>query len=164
MIKKFNKAILLFLVTGILVSLVSCDPAKKYEKQERESIDNYLNSNSSLSFDLKPSGLYYLEVLEGTGPTPIAHDTAYVIYTGKYLDGSVFDTNVGLKQLIFPVDEGIMIAGFDEGITYMKAGGKATFLMPSSLAYGTQGRYPIGGYAPLLYEVELVKVAPGPSK
>ena len=57
-----------------------------------------------------------------------------------------------------------LIAGFDEGITYMKEGGKATFLIPSKLAYGTSGYYTIPGYTPLLYDVQLVKVIPGPGK
>ncbi len=62
------------------------------------------------------------------------------------------------------VAEGYLIAGFDEGILYMKEGGKARFLIPSSLAYGPGGYYTIPGYTPLLFDVELVKVAPGPSK
>jgi len=158
MINKFFKSVLLFMIAGSLVLLVSCDPAKKYEKAERESIDNYLNANSTLDYQLKPSGLYYLEVLAGTGAAPVTHDTVYVVYTGKYLDGTVFDSNVGAAKLIFPCGEGEMIPGFEEGITYMKEGGKATLLLPSKLAYGTQGFYSIAGYTALLYDVELVKV------
>jgi FKBP-type peptidyl-prolyl cis-trans isomerase len=164
MTKKYYQSVLLFLTAGLLISLVSCYPAKKYEKAEKESIQNYLSSHSSDTFKLESSGLYYSEVLAGTGRTPVAHDTAYIIYTGKFLDGNVFDTNVGGTALVAPVDEGYLIAGFDEGITYMKAGGKATFLIPSKLGYGTQGSYTIPGYTPLLYDVELVKVIPGPSK
>jgi FKBP-type peptidyl-prolyl cis-trans isomerase len=166
MINKFSRSIL-FILTGVLiVSLVSCDPAKKYEKAEKESISNYLNTHSTDTFALESSGLYFRDVVVGTGIQPQTHDTAYVLYTGKFLNGNTFDSNVGVsgKQLIFPVGEGLMIAGFDEGITYMRAGGKAEFLVPSSLAYGTQGYYTIAGYTPLLYEVELVKVVPGPGK
>jgi FKBP-type peptidyl-prolyl cis-trans isomerase FkpA len=158
MINKFFKTVLLLMIAGSFLLLVSCDPAKKYEKTERESIDNYLNTNSTKDFQQKPSGMYYLEVLAGTGPAPVTHDTVYVIYTGKYLNGNVFDSNVGASKLIFPCGEGYMIAGFEEGITYMNEGGKATFLLPSKLAYGTHGFYNIAGYTPLLYDVELVKV------
>lgn len=151
---------------GLIVSLVSCNPASKYEKAESESISNFLNTNSADTYTLETSGLYYHEVLVGTGRTPVAHDTAFVLYTGMYLNGTIFDTNTntGGKILVFPVAEGLMIAGFDEGITYMKEGGKAKFLVPSNLGYGTQGYYSIAGYTPLLYEVELVKVTPGPAK
>ncbi len=164
--KKISQSILMIFSIGLIVLLVSCNPASKYEKAESESISNYLNTNSADTFNLETSGLYYHEVLAGTGRAPVAHDTAYVLYTGKYLNGSIFDTNTntGGKILVFPVAERLMIAGFDEGITYMKAGGKAKFLVPSNLAYGTQGFYSIAGYTPLLYEVELVKVAPGPAK
>ena len=164
MIKKISQSILLFLTVGLILSLGSCNPASKYEKAESESIQNYLNNHPADTFDLKKSGLYYHKVLEGTGRTPVLHDTAYAIYTGMFLDGTVFDSNVGKDQLKFPVAEGYLIAGFDEGIQYMNEGGKATFLIPSKLAYGSQGYYTIGGYTPLLYEVELVHVTPGPGK
>jgi FKBP-type peptidyl-prolyl cis-trans isomerase len=166
MINKFPRSVLFFLTGALIVTLVSCDPAKKNEKAEEESISNYLNTHSTDTFTLESSGLYYRDVVVGTGIQPQLHDTAYVLYTGKFLDGSTFDSNVGDsgEQLVFPVGEGLLIAGFDEGITYMKAGGKAEFLVPSSLAYGTQGYYTIAGYTPLLYEVELVKVVAGPVK
>jgi FKBP-type peptidyl-prolyl cis-trans isomerase len=126
--------------------------------QEKLEIQNYRNDNPTLSFQLKPSGLYYLDLIIGTGPVPVAHDTAYVQYTGKFLNGNVFDTNIGGADLVFPVVEGWLISGFDEGITYMREGGKALFLMPSKLAYGSAGYYSIPGYTPLLFEVDLVKV------
>jgi FKBP-type peptidyl-prolyl cis-trans isomerase FkpA len=168
MIRKNNQTILLFVAAILLISLGSCNPAKKYEKEESASIQDYLLRNSTLNFVLKPSGLYYLEVEAGAGPAPVTHDTAYIIYTAKFLNGTVFDTNIGTTKtdtLIRPVNEGLLISGFDEGLTYMKEGGKATFLIPSILAYGSVGSYPyIQGYTPLLLDVELVKVKAGPGK
>ena len=165
MIKKYYQSILLFLAVVLMLSLGSCDPSKKYEKAERESIQNYLNSNSDLNFELKPSGLYYHEVLAGTGRMPIMHDTAYLKYTEKFLDGTIYDTNVGTTDtLIRPVAEGWIVYGIDEGITYMKEGGKTTFLVPSKLAYGSSGSYSIPGYTALLFDIELVRVKPGPGK
>jgi len=163
MIRKISKSILFFLTISIIVLLVSCDPAKKYEKAERDAINNYLDVNSSLNFVKQSSGLYYLEVLAGTGRQPVALDTVYVIYTGKFLNGNMFDTNVGGNQLVFAIGQGEMLSGFEEGIMLMKAGGKATILLPSSLAYGTQGYYTIPGYTALLYDIELAKVVPGPN-
>ena len=164
MIKKYYPSILLFLTIVLLFSLGSCDPARKYEKAEAESITNYLNSHAADTFIKEQSGLYYHDVLVGTGLSPVAHDTAHVIYTGKFLDGSQFDTNVGGADLVFPVGEGYTITGFDEGITYMKEGGKATFLIPSVLAYGPSGYSIISGYTALLYDFQLVKVVQGPGK
>lgn len=165
MIKRNILTIFLLLTVVLMISLVSCDPAKKYEKEESAKIQEYLNSNSDLNFVLKPSGLYYLEVVAGSGRIPVKHDTAYVKYTGKFLDETIFDTNVGKTDtLIFPVDEGWLISGFDEGITFMREGGKAKLLVPSKLAYGPSGYYIIVGYTPLLYDIELVHVSPGPAK
>jgi FKBP-type peptidyl-prolyl cis-trans isomerase len=139
---------------GEALSFTTLDPAKV----EDEIIQEFINKNPTYSFQLKPSGLYYLDLIIGTGPVPVAHDTAYVQYTGMFLNGNVFDTNAGEADLIFEVAEGQLIPGFDEGITYMREGGKAVFLMPSKLAYGSAGYYIIPGYTPLLFEVYLVKV------
>lgn len=148
-----------------LVLLASCNNTKKYEREEETTIQNYLNSNPSLNFELKPSGLYYLDVEIGSGIQAETHDTAFVKFTMKFLDGTVYDTNVGTDDtLIFPVNEQIWPAGFDEGITYMREGGKAMFLMPSKLAYGGAGTYGIPGYTPLLFDIELVLIKPGPGK
>ena len=46
----------------------------------------------------------------------------------------------------------------------MKEGGKATFLIPSKLAYGTHGNYSVPGYTPVIFDIQLVRVIPGPSK
>jgi peptidylprolyl isomerase len=156
---------LLLLAAVLVLSLGSCDPSKKYVKQEEDEIQNYLSSNPALAFEQQASGLYYLPVQVGTGIKPEQHDTAWLKYTGKFLDGTVFDTNVGKTDtLMVPVDEGWMIPGFDEGITLMNNGGKAMLLIPSYLAYGTAGYYIISPYTPLLFDLEMVKVKKGPVK
>ena len=156
---------LLLLAAVLILSLVSCEPGKKYEKAEEAEIQDYLSNNPTLAFELKPSGLYYLPVQVGTGIKPVKSDTAWVKYTGKFLDGTVFDTNVGKSDtLMVPVDEGWLIPGFDEGITLMNKGGKAMLLIPSSLAYGPTGYYIISPYTPLLFDLELVRVKKGPAK
>jgi FKBP-type peptidyl-prolyl cis-trans isomerase FkpA len=164
MIKKYSQTILMLLAAGLILSLVSCDPSRKYEKQEKDSINNYLSDNFNKDFELKPSGLYYLEEVAGTGEAPAAGDTVYVQYTGSFLDGTVFDTNVGKADFSFPLGVGYAIYGFDEGIGYMKTGGKSLFLIPSKLGYGASGNYYISGYTPLLFEVTLTGVHKGAGK
>jgi FKBP-type peptidyl-prolyl cis-trans isomerase len=152
---------ILILASALALLSYSCDVSKKFEREEKQKISNYLSDNSTLQFVKKPSGLYYLEVQAGSGLSPVRTDSAYVWYTGKFLDGRVFDTNVGSGTL-YKFIVGQNITGFDEGLTYMKAGGKATFLIPSSLGYGAAGSYSgysyISGYTPLLFDVQLVKV------
>jgi FKBP-type peptidyl-prolyl cis-trans isomerase FkpA len=164
MIKKYFHSGQLVVAAGVLIFLVSCNPAAKYEKTERESIATYIDAHPG--FTKEASGLYYMDVTVGTGVTPATHDTAFLRYTGKFLSGTVFDTNVGstYTDWKFPVGEGYAIAGVDEAVNYMKVGGKATLVIPSSLAYGSQGYYTISGYTPLLFDIELVKVTSGPTK
>ena len=148
---------LLLLTVLFLGSLVACDPSKKYIKEEDESIENFLGSTSNQNFVLQSSGLYYNEVLEGTGIMAVLGDSAYVRYSGKFLDGYTFDSNVG-KPTPYGFVVGQNIRGFDEGIMLMKAGGKAILVLPSNLAYGATGTYGISGYTPLMFEIELLKV------
>jgi peptidylprolyl isomerase len=165
MIRKKNQIIFSALASLFLITAVSCDVSKKYEKEEAESIQSYLSQNSNLNFELKASGLYYLEIEEGIGELPATGDTAQVRYTGMLLNGSIFDSNIeNPDPYPVPVKGGTTIAGFDEGISYMKPGGKSLLLVPSSLAYGDRGTYWIPGYTPLLFEVEVISVIPGPGK
>ena len=61
--------------------------------------------------------------------------------------------------MVFTLGNYMVIEGFEEGILYMKKGGKATLLIPSYLAYGTSGTYwGIPGYSPIIFEVELLEV------
>jgi FKBP-type peptidyl-prolyl cis-trans isomerase len=164
MIKKYYQSILLISTLAVLFTLGSCDPARKYEKAEAEALSNYLASNPADTFKLEPDGFYYLDVLEGTGRTPVAHDTAHIVLTGKFTDGTIFGTNAGGADLVYYVGEGDLPLGLDEGIMLMKEGGKATFLIPSKLAYGTHGNYSVPGYTPVIFDIQLVRVIPGPSK
>jgi len=161
-----NRLTSLLLFTALFsFLLVSCNPSKKFAKEEQAEIAAFLNENPDLAFELQPSGLYYYPVQPGTGIMPAKHDTAWVKYTGQFLNGTVFDTNVGSADaLSFPVDEGWMIPGFDEAITLMQVGEKAIFILPSSLAYGSVGYNIIPGFTPILFDVELVKATRGPGK
>ena len=153
----------LFLSIILLISLVSCNPGRQYEKEEKAKIQNYLSANSTLDFVRQASGLYYLETKKGTGFTPVAGDSAFVRYTGMFLNGTIFDSNATSAKL-YSFVVGDNIPGFDEGISLIAVGGKATLLLPSSLGYGTFGSYPIAGYTPLLFDIELVGAKRAPVK
>ena len=109
------------------------------------------------------SGLQYSEVSAGTGDAPAAGDIVSVHYTGTLTNGVVFDSSYGRGQPIqFPLGQGQVIPGWDEGIGLMKKGGKAKLTIPPDLAYGAQGA---GGVIPpnatLLFDVELVDIRKG---
>jgi len=81
-------------------------------------------------------------------------------YTGYFTDGSKFDSSVDSNEpIIFPLGVGKVIAGWDEGLMTMKAGGKRKFIIPPQLGYGEQGAPPvIPPNAELIFDVELLEV------
>ena len=159
MIRKNNLTVHLFFATILVISLGSCDPARKYEDEESASKQDYIRSNSNLSFTQKNSGLYYMELVAGSGTSPVATDSVYIKYTGKLLNGLIFDSNVDVSDTVFYAVNRL-ISGFSEGLTYMRPGGKSIFLLPSFLAYGNSGYY-MPAYTPLVFDVELLFVKPG---
>ena len=75
---KNNKVGLVFLTGLMLMIVISCNWSKKFEKEEQEKIRQYLADHPNDSFELKPSGLYYMDVVVGTGELAETKDTSYV--------------------------------------------------------------------------------------
>ena len=127
--------------------------AKAGNKADKASAEKYAQTNS---------GLKYVVVEEGTGKKPSGPtDVVLVHYTGRLLDGTVFDSSVERGEpSSFPLNR--VIAGWTEGLQLMKEGGKNVFYLPASIAYGETGTPggPIPPNAPLIFEVELIKVNP----
>src|SRR5690606_4278352 len=108
-----------------------------------------------------PSGLYYVIHQEGTGNVANTGQTVSVDYTGKLLDGKVFDSSTDpafehVQPIEVQVGRGMVIKGWDEGLLLFKKGTKATLYIPSNLGYGQQGAgdvIPPG--AILIFDVEI---------
>lgn len=105
-----------------------------------------------------PSGLQYEVIAEGSGQSPTATDKVTTHYTGKLIDGKVFDSSVERGQPIqFPVNG--VIKGWTEALQLMKPGAKYKLYIPSDLAYGDGGAPPnIPPGAMLIFDVELISV------
>lgn len=104
------------------------------------------------------SGLQYEVLNEGNGATPVASDKVEVHYTGKLIDGTVFDSSVerGVPAM-FGVTQ--VISGWVEALQLMKEGDKWRLYIPSDLAYGPQGAGGIiGPNCTLIFDVELLRV------
>jgi FKBP-type peptidyl-prolyl cis-trans isomerase len=155
-------------ITSLLLILLAagCMSDRAWEKNELQQISDYLKTIPESAYVLKASGLYYFELHIGTGLSPVDNDTAYFKYKGTFLNGVAFDSVSTVKDPYeYVVGSEFIVSGVDEGIKYMKEGGKARLLTPSKLAYGREGIHlMIPGYTPLLWEIELVKVKPGPGK
>lgn len=128
-------------------------------QEAQASSDQFLVDNAKKSgVKTTASGLQYLVTKEGTGKSPAANSIVKVHYTGKLVDGTVFDSSVERGEPIeFPLNQ--VIAGWTEGLQLMKEGGKATLYIPSQLGYGEQG---VPGTIPanstLIFDVELIAV------
>jgi peptidylprolyl isomerase len=107
-----------------------------------------------------PSGLKYIDIVEGTGATPQTGQTVIVHYTGTLEDGRKFDSSRDRNQpFSFPIGRGRVIKGWDEGLSTMKVGGQRQLIIPPDLGYGARGA---GGVIPpnatLIFDVELLDV------
>lgn len=119
----------------------------------------FLEENASKDgVKVTSSGLQYVVEKEGEGAQPTAEDEVTVHYTGRLLDGTVFDSSVNRGEpATFPLNR--VIPGWTEGVQLMKEGAKYVFFIPSDLAYGPQGvPGAIPPHSTLIFEVELIKV------
>jgi FKBP-type peptidyl-prolyl cis-trans isomerase len=105
-----------------------------------------------------PSGLQYKILTPGTGPKPTATDSVICNYRGTLLDNTEFDSSYKRGPATFPVTG--VIKGWTEALQLMPVGSKWQLFIPADLAYGDRGREPIQPNATLVFELELMSIAP----
>jgi peptidylprolyl isomerase len=113
-----------------------------------------------------PSGLKYVDLVAGTGPAVKTGDHVSVNYVGKLLDGTKFDASADHGGT-FDYVQGVtsLIAGWTEGTSTMKVGGKRKLIIPPQLGYGMQGAGDaVPPNATLIFEIEMVSDADTKSK
>lgn len=106
-----------------------------------------------------PSGLQYTIVsTSGSKTKPVMSDTVSTHYTGRFIDGTVFDTSLDTGEPVkFPLEK--VIRGWMEGLQLMSVGDKYIFYIPFELAYGERGvQGKIAPYSTLIFEVELLEI------
>jgi FKBP-type peptidyl-prolyl cis-trans isomerase FkpA len=131
--------------------------AEEQSKEDEALIKSYI-AEKGLDAKRTESGLYYVVTQPGKGDMPKAGQVVTVHYTGTTLDGKKFDSSLDRGQpLEFPLGQGRVIQGWDEGIALLNKGAKATFIIPSPMAYGPQSPSPdIPANAILRFDVELL--------
>lgn len=99
------------------------------------------------------------DTLVGGGEVAVVGNRVTVHYTGRFVDGTVFDSSVSRNEPFqFVLGAGQVIEGWDKGVQGMRVGGKRTLSIPPELGYGAMDYGPIPGGSTLIFEVELLKV------
>ena len=130
---------------------------KQQDNYENTLLTNYIKDNN-INVP-QERGIYYIEIEEGEGELLLPGDSVYLHYIGRFLDGTIFDNTY--KTEPFEFTYGVyfqLIRGMEIGISKMKRGGKAKFILPSHLAFGENGSST--GIVPpnttVIFEVELI--------
>ena len=152
------------MLLAVVVALAACRSSGGGSHAQVAGRPESLSYASELNVDLssmtrRPSGLYLKDIAEGSGAAAAPGTTVDVHYTGRLADGKPFDSSRGKDPFSFTVGQGMVIAGWDEGVPGMKVGGKRLLVIPPELGYGEAGA---GGVIPpgatLVFEVELLGV------
>ena len=128
----------------------------RHRRKKRKQVPNPMTSTANTT----PSGLVYVITQKGSGRQPLSGETVIVHYTGLLGNGVKFDSSLDRgKPFEFPLGQGQVIKGWDEGIAKLHVGDQATLIIPPELGYGATGA---GGVIPpnatLIFLVELVGI------
>lgn len=145
----------ILILTLIIAGFSSCkksdsfDPAKQAVTDDA-AIQSYMSANSITGATKDASGLYYKVLIPGTGAYPTVSSKVTVNYTGKLLNGTVFDSgnigNTGLAGLV---------KGWQIGILHINTGGRILLLVPSALGYGNSASGSIPKNSVLIFTIDL---------
>lgn len=135
----------------------------KLAQYEDAVIQSYLSKNSLIGFTKSADGIWYKITEPGTGTKIIGLDSTVTFnYTGKLLNGTVFETNEGVSTILSGY-----IPSWQKIVPLIKEGGSVRFVAPSSFSYGlagsqasSVGQISIPAFAPLDFDVKVTKVGP----
>ncbi len=129
---------------------------KKKEAEEKRSKGRSFMAQNAQKPGVKtlPSGLQYKVIREGTGKSPVPHDTVTVNYRGTLINGQEFDSSYGKNEpATFRVNG--VIKGWTESLQRMREGAKWELYIPPDLAYSSRG--PLADQT-VIYEIELLGI------
>jgi FKBP-type peptidyl-prolyl cis-trans isomerase FkpA len=154
---KIKNIILIAFILVITISSCSkdkCD-AEKQVPLDEATIVKFLAEKNVVA-QRHSSGVYYQIITPGTGNiTYTANTTVTAKYTGRLLDGTVFDRTT-TQALAFKL--GGVISGWQVGVPLIQKGGKIRLIIPSGLGYGCDGSGSIPANSVLDFDIELVDV------
>lgn len=159
----------------VTIDIIEIQTEKEYKK-EKEAFLNWIEdfgeyekvilqqflAEEKIPVQPSASGLFHLMIKEGTGEKITLGDTVTVNYEGKFLNGKFFDSTIRRNQpfqFIYGT-EWQVIKGLEEAIGMMREGEKSLFILPSELAFGTEGSSTgiVPPFTSLIFEVEIIAV------
>lgn len=155
---------LVYLLPVLFFLIASCDQDTVFDQAEQLTIDvglieAYLAENNLDADTLQPSQMRIIINNEGTGPNAAFGSTVVVDYRGYLLDNTEFDSSIGGEPFDLVIGRSDVIAGWDIGLRELNRGARATFFIPSGLAYGNVRR---GTLIPpnsvLVFEIEVIDI------
>jgi len=150
---------LLFVLVLTIVVFPACEKDKSCKAKSVDSevpqIQAYAAANG-INPTRHSSGLYYEIITPGTGPIASSNSKIYITYTGKFMNGQVFDEQTTPNAEGWTLNG--LIQGWIIGIPLIQKGGHIKLLVPSSLGYGCDDYYSIPGNSVLYFDVHLVDV------
>lgn len=139
---------------------IQADQMKRQYKDHMEQNTAFMSDNAKKdSVVTLPSGLQYVIIKTGNGVKPTINDRIKVHYTGKLIDGTIFDSSYQRNE---PAEfvVGQVIPGWVEALQLMEVGSKWRLFIPENLAYGSRGQGPIKPFSTLIFDVELIDIIP----
>jgi len=142
-----------------LTARAEANMAKEAEKTAAAAADFWKNLEKNEKLNKTPTGLAYEIIEKGNGATPTENSDVVIIYTGKLIDGTVFDAS---NKHGGPASLNLakVIPGFREGLQKFAKGGKGRLYIPANLGYGAKAIPGIPGNSTLIFDIEIVDVDP----
>jgi FKBP-type peptidyl-prolyl cis-trans isomerase len=166
----FSTAVFRLLVFALLASggllTTACSKVEEtpdYAALDATTIQKYLMDNNITNAQKQASGLYFIPVTtNAAAPLATPKQVVSILYTGKLLNGTVFDATSQREDTPLSFQYGVdrVLAGLEEGLSLMHKGDKAILLIPSGLAYGSNSSASIPANSIIRFEIELVDLNP----
>ena len=143
---------------SMILQAIAMAEMKKKAEENQKVVNLFMDKNKmEPGVMVTESGLQYKIITTGTGSKPTAEQKVKVHYTGKFIDGKIFDSSVERGEpVVFGVSE--VIKGWTEALQLMPVGSKWTLYVPPMLGYGEQGNQRIPGNSILIFDVELLGI------
>ena len=166
---KTVKPVVLAIIISMPIFFGSCinvdDVPERTTETEQKELNDAIAALEKAKYNVDTTrlGIYYIMNKPGTGAFPQKGDTCYLIYTGFFLNGIIFDASIdhykdSIWQLLYK--EVALIPGFDDGIALLNKGAEADIIVPSKLAYGSLGTSGIPPYTPILFSLKMKDLKP----